>query len=84
MDFELTGTVALISGAARGIGLTVAEDLASEGVNVCGTDIRAGLLTDEMQRIAEQYDVETMAIAADVGVEEQVVNLVRRNRWRKT
>ena len=25
MDFELKGTVALISGAARGIGLTVAE-----------------------------------------------------------
>jgi 3-oxoacyl-[acyl-carrier protein] reductase len=78
MDFELKGTVALISGAARGIGLTVAEDLAREGVSVCGTDIRARLLADEMQRIAEQYDVETMAIAADVGVEEQVVDLVRR------
>ncbi len=83
MDGNLTGNVALVTGAARGIGLVVAEDLASEGVNVCGTDIRADLLQDEMQRIAGQHGVETLAVAADVGVENQVVAMVGQvfSKW---
>ena len=76
MDVDLTGNVALVTGAARGIGLVVAEELAREGVNVCGTDIRAERLTDEMGRIADQYAVETLAVAADVGIENQVVAMV--------
>ena len=83
MNNDLTGNVALITGAARGIGLVVAEDLASAGVNICGTDTRTNLLTDEMARIAERYGVETLAITADVGIEQQVVDLVRQgqSKW---
>ncbi len=83
MDVDLTGNVALVTGAARGIGLVVAEDLASEGVNVCGADVRADLLQDEMQRITEQHGVETLAVAADVGVEKQVVEMVGQvfSKW---
>ncbi len=83
MDDDLAGHVALVTGAARGIGLTVAEDLAREGVNVCGTDTRTVLLQDEMQRIAEQYGVETLAVAADVGMENQVVEMVGQvfSKW---
>ncbi len=76
MDVDLTGKVALVTGAARGIGLTVAGELARAGVSVCGIDVRSGLLTDEMQRIAEQYGVETLAVVADVGIEDQVVDMV--------
>ena len=83
MDVDLAGHVGLVTGAARGIGLTVAEDLAREGVNVCGTDTRAVLLQDELQRIAEQYGVETLAVAADVGMENQVVEMVGQvfSKW---
>ncbi len=83
MNVELAGKVALVTGAARGIGLVVAEQLANEGVKVCGTDIRAGLLKDEMGRIAEQHTVETLAVAADVGLENHVVEMVGQvfSKW---
>jgi 3-oxoacyl-[acyl-carrier protein] reductase len=83
MNIDLTGNVALITGAARGIGLVVADDLAKEGVNVCGTDVRGDLLKLEMDRIAEQYKVETLAVPADVGAEPQVVAMVQQafSKW---
>jgi len=73
---DLTGRVALVTGAARGIGLVVAEALAREGVDVCGTDVREGLLSAEMTRIGGERGVKTLAVAADVGVEQQVVDMV--------
>ncbi len=76
MSGELRGCVAIITGAARGIGLTVAQDLAREGVNVCGSDLRADLLSEEMGRIAAECDIETMHIPTDVGVEIQVAEMV--------
>jgi len=78
MSSDLQGKVALVTGAARGIGLVVAEDLAREGALVCGSDVRADLLAREMQRIADQHDIETLAAAADVGVEQQVEEVVRQ------
>ncbi len=76
MSAELRGSVAIVTGAARGIGLTVAQDLAREGVKVCGTDLRADLLVKAMDEIAADFGVETMHVAADVGVEDQVAEMV--------
>ncbi len=76
MSGELKGSVAIVTGAARGIGLSVAQELAREGVNVCGTDLRAELLAEEMGRVAADFGVETMNVPADVGVESQVANMV--------
>ena len=83
MDIGLTGKVALVTGAARGIGLVVAQDLAREGVNICGTDVRGDLLQQEMARIAAEHGVETLAIAADVGSEDQVAGVVQQavSKW---
>ncbi len=68
----------MITGAARGIGLVVAEDLARQGVSVCGSDVRGDLLHREMDRIAAQFEVRTLALTADVGVEQQVVEMVQQ------
>ena len=76
MDYDLKGKVALITGAARGIGLVLAEDLAAQGVKVCGTDIRGDRLKREMDRIADQHGVETLAVTADAGRQKQVAELV--------
>lgn len=76
MSGELEGSVAIVTGAARGIGLRVVQDLAREGVNVCGTDLRAELLAEEMGQVAADFGVETMNVPADVGVESQVANMV--------
>lgn len=83
MSVDLNGAAAIVTGAARGIGLNVARDLAREGVNVCGADIRAGLLAEGMQRISEDFKVETLAIDADVGNESQVSDMVGKvnERW---
>jgi len=78
MTSDLQGSIALVTGAARGIGLAIAEDLAREGVNICGADMRGETLDAEMERIAAQHGIETLAIAADVGIEAQVVELVGR------
>ena len=85
MSVELKGRAAIVTGAARGIGLTVAQDLAREGVRVCGTDLRAELLAEVMRRIAADSAVETMTIPADVGVEAQVAEMVSEvySNWGK-
>lgn len=76
MSGDLKGCVAIVSGAARGIGLRVAQDLAAEGVKVCGTDLRADLLAEEMGRISAKRDAEIMHVPADVGDEIQVADMV--------
>ena len=39
MEINLRGKVAIVTGAARGIGRTIAETLAQEGVSVIVTDV---------------------------------------------
>ncbi len=73
MNSDLSGKSALITGAARGLGLCLAEKLANEGCNVCGVDLRIDELKKEMKRLENDHDVKTMAIEADIGQEDQVI-----------
>lgn len=78
VEISLKGKVAIVTGAARGLGLQVAQDLAREGMHVAGVDMRGDELAREMAGIADQFQVKTLPLPADIGVEEQVVDLVRK------
>lgn len=78
MSVNLRGHVALVTGAARGLGLLVAQELAKEGMNIAGVDVRGELLTKEMSGIAKQSGVQTLSLAADLGSEAAVIGLVQK------
>jgi len=67
-----TAKTALVSGAARGLGLCIAKALAGAGYAVVGLDTRAEELRAAMAAVADESGVETLGIVADVGREEQV------------
>ncbi len=78
MSVELEGKVAIVTGAARGLGLLVARDLAREGMCVAGVDSRGGELEAELQQVQRETGSPTLAIGTDIGDEAQVTSLVRQ------
>jgi NAD(P)-dependent dehydrogenase (short-subunit alcohol dehydrogenase family) len=83
MPTDLRDRTAIVTGAARGLGLVIAEDLAREGMRVAGVDIRSEELVRAMAGIRERCSVETLAFPADVGDEGAVRHLVGevKRRW---
>lgn len=76
MTIDLRGHVAIVTGAGRGIGKTIALALASEGVSVvCAErdDALVAQLRDEMA----VNDVRTLVVQADVVNKADVESLVR-------
>lgn len=77
MDLGLTGRVAIVTGASRGIGRAVAAALAAEGmaVGVCARDL------DRLEEAAAELRSaggQIVAIAGDVSKQEDVERLVAR------
>ena len=66
MDLGLHGKNALITGGSVGIGLAVAESLASEGVNLLLCARNEERVRAEASRIAEQARVRALGVKADV------------------
>ena len=75
MDFA--GKVALITGASRGIGSSIARDLACHNCNICinynKSCEEAGKLKEEIQN---NYNVDVMTIKADISNENEIISMV--------
>jgi 3-oxoacyl-[acyl-carrier protein] reductase len=70
MDFK--GQVALVTGGARGIGKTIAEDLAKKGVNLAIADVSVESAGETARELAS-IGVKTTAFRLDVSKSDQVV-----------
>ncbi|HEU5319589.1 MAG TPA: SDR family oxidoreductase, partial [Methylomirabilota bacterium] len=79
MDLGLTGCVALVTGASRGIGCAVARALAAEGARVvlCARDKTA------LERVAGELGPRAAVVAADLNEPAEVERVVAeaRARW---
>ncbi|WP_243289907.1 3-oxoacyl-[acyl-carrier-protein] reductase [Bacillus sp. FJAT-47783] len=73
----LTGKVALVTGASRGIGRAIALDLAKNGahvvVNYAGNEAKANEVVKEIQALGR----ESFAMKADVSNQEEVTKMIK-------
>jgi NAD(P)-dependent dehydrogenase (short-subunit alcohol dehydrogenase family) len=74
---EFAGKVAVVTGAASGIGYAMAERFAQEGMKVVLADVEECALDTAVRRLREQqHDV--LGVATDVSSAESVEELARR------
>ena len=69
--------IALVTGASRGIGKEIALGLARNNMNLAITYSSNQALANEVLEELKDYDVEAIAVKADVSIEEDVKNLVK-------
>jgi 3-oxoacyl-[acyl-carrier protein] reductase len=70
---KLKGKIALVTGAAQGIGAAVARELAGQGARVILTDVLHEKLEEQIYQLKKEGK-DAMAVAMDVGKEEQVID----------
>ncbi len=74
---SLSGKVAIVTGAAQGIGRTVAETLAAHGARVALVDVKPDLVEQGVTAIVDQGGT-AVAVSADVTNIQQVRQMVDR------
>lgn len=70
--FDLTGRVAVVTGASSGLGLQMARAFASQGANVVLLARRQNLLEENCAQIKADFGVEALPIACDITDTERV------------
>ena len=74
---NLENKVIIITGAAMGLGLAAAKELASRGANLTLVDYNEKSLTEAKNEISQQHPaVKIISVVADVSNEEAVKNYV--------
>jgi gluconate 5-dehydrogenase len=74
--FDLTGQVAVVTGASTGLGLQMAKAFANQGANIVLLARRMNLLEQNAAQISEQYGVEVLPMVCDITDTESVKRAV--------
>ena len=77
-QFEIPGQVAVITGAARGIGLAAAQLLAEAGATVALLDIDGGTAKTEAGRIGAKAAAWTCDVTSEAAVEAVFADVIGR------
>ncbi|NUO18196.1 3-oxoacyl-[acyl-carrier-protein] reductase [bacterium] len=78
MNKTLSGKVAWITGSARGIGKSIAQEFAAAGANLALTDVLAEDLERTARELADTFGVRVMEQVLDVTDKEGVSSFVQR------
>jgi len=78
MNTDLKGKVAIVTGASRGIGKSLAATAASLGINLAIAARGEGPLKEVVDELAKKYKVEIIGVPCDVTKLEDLENLVNK------
>ncbi|MFN3151519.1 SDR family NAD(P)-dependent oxidoreductase [Bremerella sp.] len=77
-QFQMDGQVAIVTGGSKGLGEAMAAGLASAGADLLLVSRNESEATAAAERIAGEYPVKAIGMAADVSVESDVETIVER------
>lgn len=77
-NFGLEGKVALVTGAAQGIGKAIVELYAEKGANIIMVDL-LDKVKGVAQSVSEKFGVQTLAIVGDITDKKIVDNIVKES-----
>lgn len=75
--FDLTGQVAVVTGASTGLGVQMAKALANQGANIVALARRQEMIDKTAADIAEEFGVKTLAVRCDITDTEMVKAAVK-------
>ncbi len=75
--FDLTGRVAVVTGASTGLGLQMAKAFASQGAKLVLLARRMNLLEENAKALTAEYGVEVLPFACDITNTERVKEAVK-------